>query len=513
MADEAYEYTEQALVDFLGEGSVGKRTAKNRQEMERMRNLLPRDASLDYAVGKVHVTRDRPRRSAAEWKLVVSNAKQAYLDRVNGMECVGPVAPDARAAARAAAYGRHFTPIVEVLTKENMAFLLSHDFDVSSGPQDSHLILVHNVIEKFSLNKQQMNAFTIAAKYLHHHDTGPLHMYLGGMAGTGKSRVLLAIICFLDARDESYRLLVLGPTGSSAALIGGFTYHSALGICVTSESGFSTANTIAKLRGRMQRVSMIFIDEVSMISCIDFVRINRQLGKALPECSDTFGGKAVILAGDFAQLAPPGMAPAVYSNSVGAWSKAASQHDQECAIGKALWQQFTTVVILRENMRQRGLSNEDARFRVALENMRYGRCTADDLSLFQSRVWYPNTNDNRLLLPEFRDVSIITARNAHRDGINNVKAKEFAARTGKKLYRFYSVDTWGRREALLEPFAENFVNWRYSTKSLDSAPNTTYHHLYVDSHEVNSSPLFKLGKEHGTFPPMCIPLLIGATTT
>jgi hypothetical protein len=46
-----------------------------------------------------------------------------------------------------------------------------------------------------------------------------------------------------------------------------------------------------------------------------------------------------------------------------------NHYDQESAIGKALWHQVTTVVIVRENMRQKLQSPEDAKFCVALENM------------------------------------------------------------------------------------------------------------------------------------------------
>jgi hypothetical protein len=38
-----------------------------------------------------------------------------------------------------------------------------------------------------------------------------------------------------------------------------------------------------------------------------------------------------------------------------------SVSDQESAIGKALWHQVTTVVILRQNMRQKGITEEDTK--------------------------------------------------------------------------------------------------------------------------------------------------------
>ena len=52
---------------------------------------------------------------------------------------------------------------------------------------------------------------------------------------------------------------------------------------------------------------------------------------------------------------------------------------QEEAIGKALWHQVMTVVILRQNMRQKIQSVLDNQLRTALENMRYKACTPEDI--------------------------------------------------------------------------------------------------------------------------------------
>ena len=58
----------------------------------------------------------------------------------------------------------------------------------------------------------------------------------------------------------------------------------------------------------------------------------------------------MIFAGDFSQLAPVKSAP-LYSSLVGTTVDASmTKPGQENAIGKALWHQVTTVVILHENM-------------------------------------------------------------------------------------------------------------------------------------------------------------------
>jgi len=46
----------------------------------------------------------------------------------------------------------------------------------------------------------------------------------------------------------------------------------------------------------------------------------------------------------------------------------------------------TTVVILRENMRQKTQSVEDANWELPLENMRYAACTPEDIKFLKSRI-------------------------------------------------------------------------------------------------------------------------------
>ena len=81
---------------------------------------------------------------------------------------------------------------------------------------------------------------------------------------------------------------------------------------------------------------------------------------------------------------------------------------QRFAIGKALWHQVTTVVILRQNMRQNTQSSEDACFRTALENMRYAQCTQDDIEFLKTRIASKNPGQPNISKKRFRNVSIIT---------------------------------------------------------------------------------------------------------
>ncbi|EIW52162.1 uncharacterized protein TRAVEDRAFT_135837 [Trametes versicolor FP-101664 SS1] len=95
-------------------------------------------------------------------------------------------------------------------------------------------------------------------------------------------------------------------------------------------------------------------------------------------------------------------------------------------------------------MRQRGMSENDLRFKKALENMRYCSCTKDDIDCLLSRICRPGIGTNLLKDARYRAVSMITARNSHRDAINSLRAKEFALTRGLALTSFVSVDTWGQ---------------------------------------------------------------------
>ncbi|KAI0351827.1 hypothetical protein OH77DRAFT_1486543 [Trametes cingulata] len=185
-----------------------------------------------------------------------------------------------------------------------------------------------------------------------------------------------------------------------------------------------------------------------MISCLSFYLICAYLCTAFGTPTESFGGKHVIVAGDFGQLPPPGAGGhyPLYSDSVGVWSTEMSPKAQMSVIGQAIWHQFTTVVILRKNMRQAGLSEEDQRYRKALENARMKACDADDIALLRSRI-VGLTHSSPVLHPPGREpVSIITALNSHRDSINSVGSKAFAQAMGIDLIEFHSVDSWAADE-------------------------------------------------------------------
>ncbi|KAF8577695.1 hypothetical protein K439DRAFT_1649023 [Ramaria rubella] len=168
---------------------------------------------------------------------------------------------------------------------------------------------------------------------------------------------------------------------------------------------------------------------------MDYILLDEQLCYALNCHTEAFGGMNIILAGNFAQP-PPISQYTLYSGSIGTKKlQGVTNEIQEATIGKAAWHQFTTVVILRENMRQRNQTPEDRKLQRGLQNMRYKACTTTDISFLKTLVGGRPANKVKLNQARFRNVSIIVGPNAHRDKYNMLGSQP--------LHHFYSMDTLG----------------------------------------------------------------------
>ena len=339
--------------------------------------------------------------SGKDWTAIVQNKRQELIDE----RCKN--IPDHIDDINKTGYDQESLAEVKIVDKT----YLTAKFKAKVEKEQN---IIDSTVSDFLLNIDQERAFRIIANHASTEKPGQLIMYIGGMAGTGKSQVIKALTVFFEKRNESHHIVITAPTGTAAALVGGSTYHSILGINDKSASTIS----MAKVRTRLDGVDYMFLDEVSMLSCHDMYNISAQPAKAFNEPNKPFGGLNMIFSGDFSQLPPVGGGESVslYSGSIGTQIYSGLSHyGQESAIGKALWHQVTTVVILRENMRQKLQSPEDAKFHKALENMQYKACTQEDIEFLHTHITGPGTSRPKLAEKYFRNVSIITAWNSQKD--------------------------------------------------------------------------------------------------
>ena len=379
--------------------------------------------------------------SGSEWRNVVKQSREKILNaRKKNLSST----TNALQSSKCEMKGFNFEPsAVKLLSAE----YFMHDFKAKEAKDRE---IISKTILDFSLNKEQKRAFHIIANHATETCPEQLKMYLGGMGGTGKTQVIKALISMFNQRHESHRFIVLAPTGTAAALLNGSTYHSVLGVRSSfekdEESLRNENSVIREVQERLEGVDYIFIDETSMIACHELYSISSQLAKVTNEHNKSFGGKNMILAGDFAQLPPTSGLP-LYGDVVSKIQKnSMTKRDQETTIGKLIWFQMTTVVILTQNMRQTEMSEDDKRFRTALTNMRYAACTEDDLEFLKTLHADRSQKNKSLSSPDFRNVSVITSLNTQKDQINDSASIRFARETGQELTHFYSIDKLGNAD-------------------------------------------------------------------
>ena len=214
----------------------------------------------------------------------------------------------------------------------------------------------------------------------------PFHIFLSGGGGYGKSHLIKTIyhsinkvFLYQSENPEKPRVLVLAPTGVSAININGSTIHSGLNIpCRGKLMPLSDKNR-AELRNKYSEVQVIVVDEISMLSGKLLYQVHRCLNEIFHPLQDIpFGGKAVLVCGDFYQLPPVQGKPVFMFNET---------NTSGGFLMLDLWRKFR-LVELTEIMCQRG----DAKFIELLNNIRVGTInTSIDDTLKALFIQYPET--------------------------------------------------------------------------------------------------------------------------
>ena len=177
-----------------------------------------------------------------------------------------------------------------------------------------------------SLNDKQMEIFQVLNKWAREHlknlssvqhmAVPPLHLFVSGSGGCSKSYLIKTLyhsvrklLCYNGQDLDKERVLLLAPTGIAAINIGGTTIHSAFQIPIKFHSRNIpklSDNKRSVLRNKYSEVSVIIIDEISMVSNILLLHIHQRLTEIF-SCNNRdlmFAGKTVIAVGDLCQLPP-----------------------------------------------------------------------------------------------------------------------------------------------------------------------------------------------------------------
>jgi len=209
----------------------------------------------------------------------------------------------------------------------------------------------------------------------------PLRIIIMGTAGTGKTYLIKGIrnrLREMTGTGSKSPVLVLAPTGVAAFNINGMTIHSTLSIPIITDNKRLDINgeRLKMLQDRLQNVEYIIIDEKSMVGRRMLGLIDMRLRQAFPEHNnEPFGGRSVIMLGDFGQL-PPVLDLPVYVNI---------PREPLSNSGLAAYNLFKEVYKLDVIQRQSGNSQEQHNFRNLLLRLRNGESTLDDWKTLTTR--------------------------------------------------------------------------------------------------------------------------------
>ncbi len=191
-----------------------------------------------------------------------------------------------------------------------------------------------------------------------------------GRGGTGKSRSTNAVRLSVDTCEEA----AFATTGKAATAINASTVFSkkhglALPVGRTKYKPLQGRN-LQEAQRRFKHLKLVHLDEYTMLDqkqlhfmnlCLQEIKANRSV----------FGGVVIVLCGDTAQLPP------VQGRCL--WEKSRSKATSEALAGMKLYfEEFLTVVELKENMRLNRDDPDADSYESFLNRLADGECTDND---------------------------------------------------------------------------------------------------------------------------------------
>ena len=128
------------------------------------------------------------------------------------------------------------------------------------------------------------------------------NVFLTGKAGTGKSYITNMFTEWAEANDK--KILICAPTGIAALNIGGSTVHRVFKLPIDYVSNSYELNTSTETKDLLKAADIVLIDEVSMLRADTFSHVESKMRESSNKSGSSFGGKQVIVVGDYYQLAP-----------------------------------------------------------------------------------------------------------------------------------------------------------------------------------------------------------------
>lgn len=345
-----------------------------------------------------------------------------------------------------------------------------------------------------TLNNQQLAVYEVVMKSVNEKQCKLFFLY--GAGGTGKTFIYRAIIAAL--RSSSKRVIPVASSAIAALLLpGGRTAHSRFNIPLKLyEDTFCEVKAGTLLANFLSETDLIIWDEAPMAHRHSLEAVDRTFRDILSGTDTTastkpFGGKTVLLGGDFRQILP-------------VIQQGTRQETVNAALNRSQLWKHCEVFLLSQNMRVQA-EEKDFAFWIlqvgdgiaAKEPQMQSTCdTPEDQIFIDDRILLPVTSNPLETLcssafPDFandykdfsklRETAILTPRNVTVDEINN----------------FLVSKVPGEEKEYLS--ADSFAEDEKDSEEL----NTTYPVEYLNTMEFPGLPAHKLRLKVGV-PVMLI---------
>ncbi|XP_061173328.1 uncharacterized protein LOC133182501 [Saccostrea echinata] len=245
-------------------------------------------------------------------------------------------------------------------------------------PDDEYLKLVA------SLNLKQREFFNHVMQWIKCKQE-PIHAYLSGGAGVGKSVLIRALyqalhryLCAKEGENpDDIRILLCAYTGKAAFNIGGQTIASAFHQKINQRQQNMHCDELNTFRTKYRNLSVVIIDKISMVGNAKLEFINDRL-QLLTGLKKPFGDISIIAVGDFFQLTP----------IMDGWIFQDLKQNAQ-ALACNLWKENFTLFELDEVMRQKN----DLEFAQLLNRLRHNEMTSEDLDIIHKCIIAENSPD------------------------------------------------------------------------------------------------------------------------
>lgn len=253
------------------------------------------------------------------------------------------------------------------------------------------------------LKPDQLHAYRIVSWHLsetlHGHDVPPLRMVLYGEGGTGKSRVIQTITEAFTTHGVSHMLMKAAYTGVAASLVDRKTTHIVGSLSLGSKDDVSDAAK-KKLQELWRNTRYLIIDKYSMIPKSFLAALSHNISIGMEGSQGfrrgmSFGELNVILCGDLHQFPPVAcrkQEPLYYPIS--------TDDPTALQVGRKIYEEFSTTVILREQMRV-----TDHVWRDFLDHLRHGRVEPRHLRMLRTLLLKRQTPGSPLTHPPYPNSS------------------------------------------------------------------------------------------------------------